>query len=298
MLHYNFDPIYTTWQDPEVMKGLHKFTKPDGMEIVDQVVPGPNEGQDIEVRIYKPESNDKLPMIMNIHGGGFTTGSYENDNNRVIYLSMHIPAIFVSLNYRLAPEHVFPDAIEDCYAVWNWMYEAADKIGGDKNKMGLFGTSAGGNLCAGLAFYVRDHGGPKISLNALNVPALGIGPSLSGEQMRFDAPVISGQGLAEGIRTYIGGLNGMLPSYYAVPNVALDFSGLPPTLIVAAEYDPLRDESMVYAQKLMKDAIPIELYLMPRVGHGFDAVQAPMTDWIHDGVVRAFKREFTTTVEK
>lgn len=298
MVQYCLDPSFQDWDTPEAFERIKKYEKPDGLDIIYRTIPGVESESEIEIKIYRPHSNDQLPMIMNAHGGGFVAGSYENDNNRVTYLAMHTPAVVVSLNYRLAPEHVFPEALMDCLQVWNWMYEHADEIGGIKEKMGLYGTSAGGNLCAGLAFYIRDHGGPKISFNALNTPCLGLGPTLSAEQMRYNAPILSGHGLADNIKLYIGGLNGQIPSYYAVPNMAVDCSGLPPTLVIAAEFDPLRDDSFRYVRKLMEDAIPVEFYMTPRTIHGFTAVQCGITEWVNAGTVLSFQREFGKLTER
>lgn len=292
-IHPHYEMLSST-NIEEVRDIITKFDKPNEIEIYDTKVPGLNGAPEISVRIYKKEGIiEKRPIIMDVHGGGFVAGNLDFDNNRATYLAMNIPAIVVSVDYRLSPENIFPAALEDCYAVWNWIYEIAEFLGGDKERMGLFGTSAGGNLCAGLAFYVRDKGGPKISLNALNVPAVGLGPTLSAEQMRFGAPVLSGDDLSSALKTYLGGFNGTRPSYYAVPNFADDFSGLPPTFIIVGEYDPLRDYGLEYANHLLKDAVPCELYMMPRVGHGFDIINdAPMTKWIRDGLCMSFQREF------
>ncbi|MDF2676149.1 MAG: Alpha/beta hydrolase fold-3 domain protein [Bacillota bacterium] len=292
-IHPHYE-VLTSTKIEEVRDIITKFDKPNGIEIYDTKVLGLNGAPEISVRIYKKEGIiEKRPIIMDVHGGGFVAGNLDFDNNRATYLAMNIPAIVVSVDYRLSPENIFPAALEDCYAVWNWIYEIAEFLGGDKDRMGLFGTSAGGNLCAGLAFYVRDKGGPKISLNALNVPAIGLGPTLSAEQMRYGAPVLSGDNLSSAIKTYLGGFNGNRPSYYAVPNFADDFSGLPPTFVIVGEYDPLRDYGLEYVNHLLKDAVPCELYMMPRVGHGFDMINdAPMTKWIRDGLCMSFQREF------
>ncbi len=296
MSRLHIHPEYQITMEPDPQKRwkvMRAYEKPDTISIEDLIVPAQGDIPDIEVRVYIPNGADRAPMIMNVHGGGFVTGSYESDNNRCTYLAEHIPAVVVSLNYRLAPAYAFPAPLMDCWRVWNWMYENAERLHGDPEHMGLFGTSAGGNLCAGLAFYNRDHNGPSIALNALNVPAVGLGPTLSAEQMRYEAPVLIGDKLSSGIYTYLGGRTGERPSYYAVPNLAEDFSELPPTLVIVAEYDPLRDYGMEYVRHLQKDWVPVELYLMPRVGHGFDAVNnASMTRWIRDGLVLSFQREF------
>lgn len=293
MANYKLGPEFEDWDSPEKWASIKSWQPPEGLEMIYQTIPGPEKEQKIEIKIYRPKEVKKpLPIIMNIHGGGWVAGTYENDNTRVACFALEVPAIVVSLNYRLSPQHVFPDALMDCYQTWNWIHDHAEELGGDPEKMGLYGTSAGGNLCAGLAFYVRDHGGPQIALNVLNTPALGLGPTLSAEQMRFDAPLLNGQGLARGVRVYLGGLNGQDPSYYAVPNVARDFSELPPTFLIAAECDPLRDESLEYMAHLLREAIPVELHLVPGALHGFNAIITPMAKWLSDGVVMAYQREF------
>lgn len=296
MVPYNVHPCFRdAFKPPEAREKKLPYVKPDSLEVRFDTIHADAPERDIELKIYRPKTEPgvKLPVIMNVHGGGFTSGSYENDNGRATTLAMGVPAVVVSLNYRLAPEFRFPDPLMDCLAVWNWIYEtAAEKLGGDPERMGLYGTSAGGCLCAGLAFYIRDHGGPEIKLNALNTPVLGLGPTLSAKQMRYGAPILKGDKLASKIRLYCNDLNGQTPSYYAVPNMACDYSELPPTLVVAAEFDPLRDQSMEYVQNLLKDAIPVELYLMPRCVHGFNAKACDVSDWLWRGVIMSFQQEF------
>lgn len=297
-MNYILDDPFRDWNTKEAFERISYYEKPDGLELINRRIPGIELGSEIELKIYSPTSDKRLPMIMNIHGGGFVAGSYENDNNRATYLAMNIPAVVVSVNYRYLPKYHYKDAIADCYKVWNWMYENADELKGIKKQMGLYGTSAGGNICAALAFYIRDHGGPSIALNALNTPVLGLGPSLSAEQFRENGAIIKGDGLAINVRQWAGGLDGNEPSYYAVPNAARDYSGLPPTLVIAAECDPLRDESTKYVQNLQKDAIPVEYYIMPRAPHGFNAVSCALSEWSNRGTVLSFQREFKITEEK
>lgn len=278
---------------------LRQGSVPEGMQIETLRIPGLENDPEIEAYLYLPPGvRENLPVIMDVHGGGFSSGDAKMDKNRDIHLAMHVPAIVVAINYRLAPEWRYPAALRDCRAAWQWIYESIARYGGDPTRMGLFGASAGGGLCAALAFYLRDHGGPAIALNALMVPALGIGTTLSKDQMRFGAPVLSDSKGRNIYRTYLGSLNGEYPSYYAVPNAAIDFIGLPPTLIIAGEYDPLREDAMYYARRLREADVPLELYQMPRVGHGFDMVaDAPMTKWIWDGMAMSFRREFQILAE-
>lgn len=296
MSHLNIHPHYAITMEPDAAKRqsvMREYRQPACIEIIDLTIPGCGDIADIPARIYRRRDVSGSPMILNIHGGGFDSGSYEIDNNRASYFAEHVPAVVVSPNYRLLPKDPFPAALLDCCHVWKWMYEHGKELGGDSARMGVFGTSAGGNLAAGMAFYIRDHGGPQIKLNALNMPVLGIGPTLSVEQMRYEAPVIRGDGISGGLNRYVGGRNGEPLSYYAVPNLADDFFGLPPTLVITAEYDPLRVYGAEYVHHLQRDHVPVEMYLMPRVGHSFDSYEKPpMTRWIHDGVVMSFQREF------
>lgn len=280
--------IYTD----EVWEKIRRYNPPVDLDIREMTIPRAEENSVIEIKIYRPKTDRKLPMIMNVHGGGFVSGTYNNDNNRVTYLAMNTPAVVVSLNYRLAPEFTYREAIADSYAVWNWMYTHAEELGGDADKMGLHGTSAGGNICAGLAFYVRDHGGPKIALNVLSCAVLGIHSTRSSDRMRYEDLLVRGDGMADNVRLYCGGLDGQLPSYYAVPNVAQDFSGLPPTMVVAAEFDALLDDSWEYVRHLQKDGIPVEFLIVPRAAHGFTGVGCKLTYWVEFGMVMAFQREF------
>lgn len=292
-MNYELHPAFRDWDSKEAAERISRYEKPEDLTLIYRTIPGVEPGTELELKIFSPKSDKKLPMIMDIHGGGFVGGSYENDNNRATYLAMNVPAVVIAMNYRYLPDYDYRDAVADCYRVWNWIYEHAEELGGIKEKMGLYGTSAGGNLCAALAFYIRDNGGPAIALNALNTPCLGLGPSLSAEQLRENGPLLKGDGLALNVRMWAGGLHGELPSYYAVPNAALDYSGLPPTLVIAAEYDPLRDESTEYVRKLQRDAIPVEYYIVPRTIHGFNTVPCDISDWINMGTAMSFRREFS-----
>lgn len=293
MLHPHYQ-VFKTGDLRENQEKLRRYEKPEGLFVEERTIPGLNSAPDIEIKIFRPEhAPTGSPMVMDVHGGGFVRGHYNMDNHRNTYIAMHVPAIVVAINYRLSPTHIYPAALEDCRSVWAWMHEHSEELGGDRERMGLIGNSAGGNLCAALAFYIRDHGGPKISLNVLNFPTLDLGWTVSAEQMRDEAPTLCGKDLAEAYKDYLGGFGGELPSYYVLPNRALDFTGLPATLVIAAEYDPLRDEAIDYARKLMRDAVPVELYVVPRVGHGYDLVKdAPMSRWAWQGIAMSCQREF------
>lgn len=272
---------------------MMNFKSPEVVEIFDINVPGINDAPDVPARVYRMVGAKNAPMVLNIHGGGFVSGDLDNDNIRASKIVENVPCTVISVGYRLAPQSTFPAQLEDSLAVLQYAIEHSDDLGIDPEKIGVFGTSAGGCIAAGLCLYLRDNSGPKISMQVLNFPALDYLASTTSAMQNFDyAPLVKGDGLSEVWKKYLGGYNGYLPSYYAVPALARDLAGLPPTCIIVNEYDPLRDEGIDYARRLMSFAVPTELYSLPRVPHGFDLISAPLTDWIREAVYRAFKREF------
>ena len=263
------------------------------MKMEDRTIPG-GDGQDMTIRVYTPVSlPEQAPIIMDIHGGGFMRGNLNIDSYRCIALASGTPTIVVSVDYRLsAPGGVhFPQPLMDCYAALNWLGEHGGELGGDPKRIALHGTSAGGNLCAALALYVRDHGGPDLSLVALNCPVLSMENTCSKQQypqFALGTPV-----KREGAEcVYLGGFDGNIPSYYAFPGYCTDLSGLPPHYIVVGEYDTLRDDGIHYAVRLLQTGVPCELIVAPRVGHGFCVVDHPLTHWVHKGICGSMRREF------
>lgn len=285
---------------PNDMKEVNKIIEPfkhcdvpDDIEIYDLNVPGIDGEPDVPIRVYRKKGSSKAPLILGIHGGGFVSGNIDNDNVRDIGFVQNIPCTVISVDYRLAPKHPFPAQLNDCLAALTYAHDHPDEFGIDREKLAIFGTSAGGAIAAGLCLYLRDHNGPKVSMQILNFPAIDyLANTTSSMQLFDDVPMVKGNGLSEVWRLYLGGFNGTQPSYYAVPALARDLSGLPATFVVTLEYDPLRTEGMEYARRLMEFSVPTELYSLPRVCHGFDMVPAPLTLWIREGMYNSLRREF------
>lgn len=277
----------------EKMQALKQFDLPEGIEVYDSSVPGLNKAPDVPIRVYKKIGAKKAPLLLMIHGGGFVSGDLDLDKKRASHFTEHVPCTVLCVGYRLAPKNVFPDALEDCYSALLYAHEHADELGIDNNRIAVFGTSAGGNIAAALCLYVRDKGGPKISMQVLNFPTVDYLANTTSAKQFFDgAPLLAGEGISNAMRLYLGSFDGTVPSYYAVPTLARDLSDLPPACVITCEYDPLRDEGIDYARRLMEFAVPTELYSMPRVPHGFDMVSAPLTKWIREGICIALRREF------
>jgi len=278
--------------DQMTVKSLMKFQCPESIEVYDKMIPGPHDAPDVKIRVYTKNESKPLPLIIDIHGGGFVSGDLDNDNNRIVRLMALMPCVVVSVAYRLAPANPFPAALEDCYAALNYCYEHPEEFGIDSSKIVINGYSAGGCIAAGLCLYARDKGGPKITAQVLNYPALDyLANSLSSLQCFENSALIKGEGLSDVWRLYLGGFSGELPSYYAVPSLCRDLSGLPATIVVVCEYDPLRDEGLDYARRLMQFAVPTEIYSLPRVPHGYDLVDAPMSKAVRQLIALSLDRE-------
>ena len=278
-------------------KAMMAYELPEGMSMEDRFIPGPEEGQKLQIRIFKPAGlAERAPMILDIHGGGFVAGNISFDNARCIALAERVPAIVVSVEYRLAggTEGVsFPAPLYDCHAAYMYLHEHADDLGGDADKIGLHGSSAGGNLAEGLALYLRDRSEPQPALTVMNCPTVdtAIEESMSFQQL-IELKMGPDQKALGAEAAYLGGYDGTVPSYYAFPKFCHDLGGLGPTMIIMGEYDTLRDSALEYGQRLLRAAVPCELFVAPRVGHTFTAAPHPYTDFVHEMMAWSFKREF------
>lgn len=280
----------------EIMKSVTAFEKADTTEFYDLKVPGINNNPEVQVRVYRHKNRKDVPMVMNIHGGGFRGGPIGIDDPRCIAVAEGIGCTVVSVAYRTVPDFTYPAATEDCYAVLKYVNEHPDDFGVDGKRNAVYATSAGGAIAAGLCLYVRDKGGPKIAMQVLNFPTLDyLGNTTSYYQFKGKVPFFDNEDSPSAWPPYLGGFEGSLPSYYAVPSLARDLSGLPAACVITCEYDPLRDEGIKYAQRLMEFGVPTELYCLPRTTHSYDLVSAPLTKWMRQGITSSLKREFGIT---
>jgi len=274
---------------------LRNATLPEDIIIETKTIAGPDKDQELELRILRTaDLPENSPIIMDIHGGGWVGGMALIDDFRNALLVKYVPCIVVSVEYRLAPKHPFPAALMDCYTAFNWIHDHAAELGGDPNRMGLHGTSAGANLVAGLSLYIRDNGGPDIKLAAMVNPPYGFNVKTpSFYQMSASYPLAGECGYQDTAETlYVGNLNGQAPSYYAFPAVCPTLLGFPKSLIIVSEYDQLRDDGINFAQRLYAEGVPCELTVAPRVGHGFMVVNDPMTHQFAKRMADSFRNEF------
>jgi acetyl esterase/lipase len=234
-----------------------------GTEVADRSIDGP--GGAIRVRVYRPEqpAAGGRPLILNFHGGGFVFGDLRLSDWMCSSVAVTVGAVVVSVDYRLAPVHPFPAAVEDCYAALAWAAENAADLGATE-RIGVMGESAGGNLSAVVCLLARDRGGPPISHQTLLYPPTDM------TQMSPDAAnslIISEPDMLAFRRLYLGDVDPANP--LASPLLAQDHSHLPPALIQVAEHDPLRDEGVRYAAALRSAGVPVRLTEYVGMPHGY-----------------------------
>jgi acetyl esterase len=220
---------------------------PELASVEDGVAKGP--AGEIPIRVYTPKGDGPFPVVVFFHGGGFTIGSLTSHDPVARRIAAESEAVVVSVDYRLAPEHKFPAAVEDAFAALQWVAENAASIGGDPTRVAVAGDSAGGNLATVSCLLARDAGGPDVCFQALIYPttdARGEHPSV---QENGEGPFLTADSMAWFYEQY-GSADEDKLDWRASPLLAEDLSGLPPALIITAEFDPLRDEGEAYGEAL------------------------------------------------
>lgn len=227
----------------------------------------------IPARLYYPNANKILPIVVYFHGGGWVMGNLETADAGCRGLANATQMLVVSVNYRHAPEHKFPAAAEDAYAATRWVSEHASEIGGDGSRLAVAGASAGGGLAAVTALMARDRRTPHIAFQLLTVPVLDFNFETRSYHENAEGYGLTRAGMQWFWNHYLRDpADGANP--YASPLRAQDFSNLPPALIQAAQYDPLCDEDAAYAEKLRAAGVPVEFRCYDGMVHGFLGAQA------------------------
>lgn len=243
-----------------------------GIRSEDRSIPGPDGAPDVPIRIYTPTDGDGIrPGVLYIHGGGFCLGTLDGEHLGAAGAAKAADAVVVSVDYRLAPEHPFPAGVEDCYAALAWTAAEAKALGIDPDHIGVMGQSAGGGLSAAVALLARDRGGPALCFQCLGIPELD--DRLETPSMRefVDTPLWNRPNAELSWRYYLGGATGEV-SPYAAPAREKDLSGLPPAYVSTMEFDPLRDEGIQYAMRLLEHGVSVELHQFPGTFHGSSAL--------------------------
>ena len=229
---------------------------------------------DIPVRIYWPpiDEQENLPVVVFYHGGGWAIGDLDTHDHVARAHAIGAEAIIVSVDYRLAPEHPFPQGVEDAWAALQWVGEHAAELGGDPGRIAVAGDSAGGNFSAVMALRARDAGGPPLVFQLLWYPVAVGDLSLPSFVENADAPILNHDVTTAFLTWYLPGVDmsdhAALPTDIAPANAAT-LAGLPPAFIGTAEHDPLRDDGGRYAELLSAAGVPVQLSNEPTMVHGY-----------------------------
>lgn len=239
--------------------------------IEDRTVPGPPGEPEVPVRVYTPRAGSgPFPVLLSFHGGAFMVGGIGMEHATCIDVADSLQAIAIAVDYRLAPEHPFPAGVEDCYAATVW---AADRgeLDIDRSRIVVTGASAGGALAAAVSLMARDRGGPPIAFQILNIPVLDDRMDTPSMTAFVDTPMFHRPAAQTMWDNYLGADRGAAPAY-AAPARAEDLANLPPAYIQVAELDPLRDEGIHYALRLLAAGNSVELHAYPGTFHGSQLV--------------------------
>jgi acetyl esterase/lipase len=241
----------------------------------DRMIRGPGGPSSLRVRIHRPaDQRADLPCYMHIHGGGYVMGGVEGQDP---FIAPHVEAldcVVVSVDYRLAPEHPYPAAVEDCYAALQWIVGHAEELRIDPSRVAVGGASAGGGLAAAVALLSRDREGPTIIFQYLVYPMLDDRHSTpSSREFAGDWPGLPLEASISCWDAYLDGrAGGVDVPPYAAPARATDLVALPSAYIDCGGLEVFRDEAIEYAQRLMQAGVTVELHVHPAVFHGWDLV--------------------------
>ncbi|MBV9365769.1 MAG: alpha/beta hydrolase [Solirubrobacterales bacterium] len=226
----------------------------------------------LRARHYVPaELGGPHPLLVYYHGGGFTYGDLDTHDGVCRILCRHAGAHVLAIDYRLAPEHPFPAAVEDARTALSWAFANAERLGADPRRVGVGGDSAGGNLATVVAQHAARHEGPSPVLQLLIYPATDFTKRRRSRELFGDGFLLTNSEMDWFETNYLGSDRAHAADPRASPLLADDLSGLAPALVVTAAFDPLRDEGEEYAQALREAGTPVTLRRFPGFIHAFTA---------------------------
>jgi acetyl esterase len=233
--------------------------------VTDTRIPGDHAA--VTVRIYRPTAGTTLPLVLYAHGGGWVTGSLESHDRLCRILATQLQSVVVAVDYRCAPEHVFPAALDDVAAAWQWARAHARSIGADGARFAVAGDSSGGNLAAALTLRLRADGAPQPQLQLLLYPALDATCSRDSYREFSNGFNLSAAQMAWFWEAYRSGA--ALGGPELSPLAAANLAGLAPAVVAIAENDVLHDDGRDYAQRLQAAGVPVRLIRCESMIHGF-----------------------------
>lgn len=249
--------------------------RPQNLVVKDQVVEGA--AGDVNVRIYRPAGNAMLPGVLYFHGGGWVLGGLETHDDICAEIAAGANVAVVAVDYRLAPEHPHPAQLEDSLAVLDWLRSEGDRQGIDPERLIAAGDSAGGQMSAGLALWLRDQDEPQLLAQVLIYPVLGADLETTSYVRNAEGPCLTRAEMKFYLDSFLGTEAGQADKY-GVPLKETNLSGLPPAFITAAAHDPLHDDAILFSERLQAAGVPAEVRREPALAHSYmraRAVSAP-----------------------
>jgi len=244
------------------------------LRVEDRTIEGP--ADPIGVRIYwpptDPDRNPRSPappVVVYLHGGGFVVGDLDTHDGSCRQHAVGAGAVVVSVDYRLAPEHPYPAAVEDAWAATLWVAEHGAEIGADTTRIAVAGDSAGGTISAVIAQRARDDGGPALVFQLLWYPSTMWDPSLPSFTENATAPILDVKAVAQFSVWYAGDNDLSDPPPGMAPGRATNLAGVAPAYIGVAGHDPLRDDGIRYGQLLAAAGVPVEVHNAETMVHGY-----------------------------
>lgn len=237
--------------------------------VSDRLIPGPD--RPIPLRVYEPRAarpDERLPVLMWFHGGGFVIGDLDTHDTACRRLAKEGDCLVVAVDYRLAPESKFPAAVEDCMAALRWVALQGIEIGADVTRIGVGGDSAGGNLAAVCALLARDEGFPKLAHQLLIYPCTAPEPETRSHKLFAEGHLLTRKTITWFYAQYLRNSRDTQDFRFG-PLIADDLAGVPPAFVLVAGYDPLRDEGVQYATRLVEAGIDVTFVNMAGMIHGF-----------------------------
>jgi acetyl esterase len=233
--------------------------------VEERTLPGPV--GDLAARVYRPETDGALPTVVLFHGGGWVIGDLDTHDNMARSICRDCDAVVVSVDYRLAPEAPFPAAVEDAVAATRWAGEHLAELGGSET-LAVAGDSAGGNLAAVVAQQLRDSSGPALAAQLLVYPATDVLGDYPSRQENAEGYFLDVPAMEWFMRHYAAGHSDLADPRLS-PLQAPSLAGLPPAVVVTAEFDPLRDEGAAYATALSAAGVHVDYREFDGMIHGF-----------------------------
>lgn len=275
---------------------LNEHVDTTGVTISDHDVP--SRDYVVRTRVYAPAAlapDGGRPALLDIHGGGFVLGNIDMEHAFACQLVRELGAVVATPEYRLAPEHPYPAGVDDCYAALRWLHDNADTFGVDTARIGVGGQSAGGGLSAAVALLARDRGGPPLCFQFLGIPELDHRLETTSMRTFVDTPLWNRPNAELSWQFYLGPhTDDVAP--YASPAIATDLGDLPPAYVTTMEFDPLRDEGIVYALRMMEAGVCVELHSYPGTFHGSGMVPtAAVSRRAHAELIDALARGLGVT---